>query len=235
MNGVAAMAETTGIIEQYAQHLERKASGLVLRFTAFGALVGAVLGGFPLFQSASSALVPHHFGYATLLLGAAAGGYLGWSFGERRAIEPRFQAQIALHQLQVEQTLMRQVAARPAPVAAPPSLPAPVPVAPPAPVPVAVAAPPAVAAPAPVAPSPPVAAPAPVAPPPAPAVVQAAPTPPPFVEVVPALAPPPAPISAPAAAPVAAPEPAPVEEPAPPAALAPPPRLVQPPLSSTGA
>jgi hypothetical protein len=223
MNGVAAMAETTGIIEQYAQHLERKASGLVLHFTAFGALVGAVLGGFPLFQSASSALVPHHFGYATLLLGAAAGGYLGWSFGERRAIEPRFQAQIALHQLQVEQTLMRQVAARPAPVAAPPSLPAPVPVAPPAPVPVAVAAPP------------PVAAPAPVAPPPAPAVVQAAPTPPPFVEVVPALAPPPAPISAPAAAPVAAPEPAPVEEPAPPAALAPPPRLVQPPLSSTGA
>src|SRR3954447_5378390 len=131
MNGVAAMAETTGIIEQYAQHLERKASGLVLRFTAFGALVGAVLGGFPLFQSASSALVPHHLGYATLLLGAAAGGYLGWSFGERRALEIRFQAQIALRQLQVEQSLMRQVAARPAPV---PAAPAPARVAPPAPV-----------------------------------------------------------------------------------------------------
>src|SRR3954454_5347881 len=168
MNGVAAMAETTGIIEQYAQHLERKASGLVLRSTAFGALVGAVLGGFPLFQSASSALVPHTLGYATLLLGAAAGGYLGWSFGERRAIEPRFQAQIALHQLQVEQTLMRQVAARPAPVAVPAPLPAPVPVAPPA----SVALAPPVPASAPVAPPPPVAAPAPVAPSSAPPIVQ---------------------------------------------------------------
>ena len=231
MNGVAAMAETTGIIEQYAQHLERKASGLVLRFTAFGALVGAALGGFPLFQSASSALVPHTFGYATLLLGAAAGGYLGWSFGERRAIEPRFQAQIALHQLQVEQTLMRQVAARPAPVAASAPVAAPAPAAAPA----AVAAPSPVAAPAPVAPPSPVSAPAPVAPPPAPPVVQAAPPPPPVVAVAPAPPLPPTPAPLPVPAPVAAPEPAPAEEPAPPAALGPPPRLVQPPLSSTGA
>jgi hypothetical protein len=209
------MAETTGLIEQYAQHLERKASGLVFRFTAFGALVGAALGGFPLFQSASTAVVPHHFGYATLLLGAAAGGYLGWSFGERRAIEPRFQAQIALRQLQVEQTLIRQVAARSAAAAAP--APAPVPVAPPAPAAAPVAPMPAAVRP-----------PAPVAPPPvAPPVVQVAPTPPPVVEMAPAPAPAPAPMPAPA------PAPEPAEE-LPPAALAPPPRLVQPPLSSTG-
>src|SRR3954454_16427041 len=178
MNGVAAMAETTGIIEQYAQHLERKASGLVLRSTAFGALVGAVLGGFPLFPSASSALVPHHLGYATLLLGAAAGGYLGWSFGERRAIEIRFQAQIALHQLQVEQTLMRQVAARPAPVAPP------APVAVPAPAPAPAPAPPPAPVPEPLLP-------AAVRPPaPAPPVVQVAPTPPAFAfAVAPAPAP----------------------------------------------
>src|SRR3954447_19800220 len=214
MNGVAAMAETTGIIEQYAQHLERKASGLVLRSTAFGALVGAVLGGFPLFQSASSALVPHTLGYATLLLGAAAGGYLGWSFGERRAIEPRFQAQIALHQLQVEQTLMRQVAARPAPVAPP------APVAVPAPAPAPVPAPAPAPVPEPLLP----AAVHPPAPAPAPPVVQVAPAPPAFTFAV-APAPEPLPVSAPA--PVAAPEPVsepvPAEEPAPPAALAPPP------------
>jgi hypothetical protein len=223
MKRVAAMAETTGIIEQYAQHLERKASGLVLRFTAFGAFVGAVLGGFPLFQSASSALVPHHFGYATLLLGAAAGGYLGWSFGERRAVEPRFQAQIALRQLQVEQTLMRQVAARPAPVAAPAPAPVapPVPVAAPAPAPVPAPAPAPVPVPAPAAVRPPVPVPAPVAPPVA-APVAAPPVAPPVVQVAPA---PPPPVEV---------APAPAEEPDPPAALAAPPRLVQPPLSSTG-
>ena len=224
------MAETTGIFEQYAQHLESKASGLVLRFTALGALVGAVLGGFPLFQSASSALVPHTFGYATLLLGAAAGGYLGWSFGERRAIEPRFQAQIALHQLQVEQTLMRQMAARPAPARVAPPAPAPTPVSVPAPVPAAVR--PAVPDPAPVAPplAPPVAPPVavPAAPPVAPPVVQVAPVPAPVSAPVVEVAPAPAPLPAPA------PAPEPAEEPVRPAALAPPPRLVQPPLSSTG-
>ena len=96
------MAETTGLIEQYAQYLEHKASGVVLRLAVLGALVGAALGGFPLFQHAN-ALVPHHLAYATLLLGAAAGAYLGWSLGERRAVDLRFQAQLALRQLQVEQ------------------------------------------------------------------------------------------------------------------------------------
>src|SRR6478672_5983520 len=107
------MAETTGLIEQYAQYLERKASGVVLRLAVLGALVGAALGGFPLFQHAN-ALVPHHLAYATLLLGAAAGAYLGWSLGERRAVDLRFQAQLALRQLQVEQALMRGAVARPA-------------------------------------------------------------------------------------------------------------------------
>lgn len=215
------MAETTGLIEQYAQHLERKASGLVLRFTVVSGFVGALLGGFPLFHT-SNGLVPHHLGYATLMLGAAAGAYLGWSTGERRAVEPRLQAQLALRQLQVEQTLMRGAVARPAalaPAAAPvpaPAVPAPVPVAAPAPPPAPVAPP----APAPAAVRPPAPAPAPVpvAPPP---MVQVAPTPPPVAP---------------------APAPAPVEEqeaePMPPAAVAPapvPPRLVQPPLSSTGA
>ena len=33
------MAETTGLIEQYAQYLEHKASGVVLRLAVLGALV----------------------------------------------------------------------------------------------------------------------------------------------------------------------------------------------------
>ena len=110
----------TGIIEQYAAHLERKASAGIVRFTILFAVVGAVLGGFPLF-SHSSGLVPHSFGMATLLLGAIAGAYLGYRSGERHAIEPRFQAQLALRQLQVEQSLMQGVSAQaaPAPVAPP--------------------------------------------------------------------------------------------------------------------
>src|SRR3954462_7145397 len=146
------MAETTGIIEQYAAHLEAKASRVVLRMTASFGLLGALLGGFPLLYT-KYAIVPSHMGYATLLLGAGAGAYLGYTFGDRRADEHRMQAKLALHQLQVEQTLMRQVA-----LAAPPAVqqpvvqqpqfqqpvvpvqvqqPVPVPVAMPAPVPVA--------------------------------------------------------------------------------------------------
>jgi hypothetical protein len=215
------MAETTGLIEQYAQYLEHKASGVVLRLSVLGAVVGAALGGFPLFQH-SNALVPHHLAYATLLLGAAAGAYLGWSLGERRAVDLRFQAQLALRQLQVEQALMRGAVARPAaPAAVPAPAPAPVvatPAAPAqasAPAPASAPTPAPAPAPAPAAVRPPAPAPVPVAAPPAPPVVQVAPAPPPVAP----------PTDAPAE-----------EEPAPPAATAPaPPRLVQPPLSSTGA
>jgi len=212
MNGVAAMAETTGIIEQYAQHLERKASGLGLRFTAFVALVGAALGCVPLFQSASSALVPHTFGYATLLLGAAAGGYLGWSFGERRAVGLRLQAEVTRRQFQVEQSLIRRVMqlAPTHPVQQAPVQPAPVAAVPQPPVQPAPLAPP----------PPPVAAPPPPPPPPPPA---PAPVPPPLV-------PAPAPVTpllttpaptAPAVPPVVSPIPAPTPEPPPAAAYAP--------------
>jgi outer membrane biosynthesis protein TonB len=209
------MAETTGLIEQYAQYLEHKASGVVRRLAVLGALVGAALGGFPLFQH-SNALVPHHLAYATLLLGAAAGAYLGWSLGERRAVDLRFQAQLALRQLQVEQALMRGAVARPAaPAAVPAPAPAPVVATPAAPAPVPAPTPAPAPAPAPAAVRPPAPAPVPVAAPPAPPVVQVAPAPPPVAP----------PTEAPAE-----------EEPAPPAATAPaPPRLVQPPLSSTGA
>ena len=216
------MAETSGIVELYAQHLEAKASRVVLRSTLIFGFIGAVLGGFPLLH-VSNAVVPSHLGVATLMLGALAGAYIGYTMGERRAVEVRFQAQLALHQLEIEQSLMGRVAAPAAP-AAPAQAPvqvtvqaAPAPVAPPAPSP----------EPAP-APAPPVAAPAP-APAPAP-VVQAPVAAPPLVHPEPAhIVPPvaPAPIS-----------PVPVSPPAgPPAAtvVTPPPLLAPaPPLSSTG-
>jgi hypothetical protein len=235
------MGETNGIIEQYAAHLEAKATRVVLRFTIFFALTGALLGGFPLLYSHSAyALVPSHLGYATLMLGAAAGAYLGYTFGDRRAEEHRMQAKLALHQLAVEQSLIRQVAVQqqqpvpqpapvpvqvqqPAPVAAPAPAPvaAPVPVAPPPVVPVA----PVPVAPAPVAPAP--VAPAPVAPAPVAAPPLMVPAPPLLSPAAPA----PAPVQAPAQAP------APVAPPpvTPAASL---PRLVEPqqapPLSSAG-
>ena len=220
------MAETNGIIEQYAAHLEAKATRVVLRFTIFFALVGGILGGFPLlYKHSAYALVPSHLGYATLLLGAAAGAYLGYTFGDRRAEDHRMGAKLALHQLAVEQSLIRQVAAQQQP--SPQPVPAPVQVQQPAPVAVPVAVAPAPVAPAPAAPAP--VAPAPVAPAPvAPAPVAA----PPLMAPAPPLLSPPAPIA-----------PAPVEVPAP---IAPPPvtpaasmpRLVEPqqapPLSSAG-
>src|SRR4051812_49820876 len=115
------MAETSGIIEQYAAHLEAKANRVVRRMTASFGLVGAILGGFPLLYT-KYAIVPSHLGYATLLLGAGAGAYLGYTFGDRKAEDHRMQAKLALHQLQVEQNLIRQIAATSQPV-----LPQPVP------------------------------------------------------------------------------------------------------------
>ena len=107
------MAETSGIVELYAQHLEAKASRLVLRSTLIFGFLGAVLGGFPLLH-VSNAVVPSHLGVATLLLGALAGAYIGYTIGERRAVEVRFQAQLALHQLRIEQSLIARAPAAPA-------------------------------------------------------------------------------------------------------------------------
>jgi hypothetical protein len=115
------------IVERYADHLQRKASGRVSVFTIFFALVGSILGSVPLI-SLKYGLIPHHLGYATLLVGAAAGGYLGYTMGARRAEGLRLQAQLMLHQLQLGQSLV-QVAAPVAsvPLSYVPAAPAPAP------------------------------------------------------------------------------------------------------------
>jgi hypothetical protein len=120
------MAESTEIIQQYARHLEQKASSLILRSAVVFGLVGAVLGGFPLVK-VENPVVPAQLGYATLLLGALAGAYLGYRSGERRAIGPRLQAQMAIRQLAVEQSLIRRVVQPAAPAAPAAQQPVPVP------------------------------------------------------------------------------------------------------------
>ena len=208
MKNVRGMTEPGHIFEQWAKHLETKASGLVMGSIVGGGLIGAALGGVPLLRL-SNAVVPHHLGYATLLIGAAAGAYLGWSFGERRAVGLRLQAEVTRRQFQVEQSLIRRVMqlAPTPPVQQAPVQPAPVPQPPVQPAPLAP-------------PPPPVAAPPPPPPPPPPAPT---PVPPPMV-------PAPAPVTpllttpaptAPAVPPVVSPIPAPTPEPPPAAAYAP--------------
>ena len=147
-----------GIVEQYAGHLLKRASSVVLSFTVVGVIGGAALGAAPGFLSHS--LIPAGTRYFAVLLGAIAGGFFARSIGDRRALGLRLQAQMALRQLQFESRFVTA----PAAPAARPAAPAPVspaitaPSAPPAAAPV----PPAVRAPAPISPAP-VAAPSPSA------------------------------------------------------------------------
>ena len=159
-----------GIVEQYAGHLLKRASSLVVSFTVVGVVAGAALGSAPGFLSHS--LIPGGTKYFAVLLGAVAGGFFARSVGDRRALGLRLQAQMALRQLQLE----RRFVTAPAAPAARPAAPAPVSAAVAAPpaqapaAPVAAPVPPAVRVPAPASPAPaaPVpAAPAPLASPPA--------------------------------------------------------------------
>jgi hypothetical protein len=123
-----------GIVELYAEHLLKKASSAVLTLAVGGAIAGAATGAVPGLLSHS--LISPGANYFAVLLGAIAGGFLGRSIGEKRAVGLRLQAQMALHQLQVENRLVAAPVARPV-------APAPVPAPAPAPVaaPVVVAAP----------------------------------------------------------------------------------------------
>jgi hypothetical protein len=205
------------IVEQYAQHLFRKATSLVMYFAVGGGLVGAVLGAVPGLLAHS--LIAGGTNKLAILLGAIAGGFAGRSMGERRAVGIRLQGQLALHQSQggasAQQVLQTPVFAQPVAPVVPQPVPQPVaqpvapqplapqPVAPPAPAPVAAPAPAPVFAP-PLAPAPPVAAPAP--PPvmaPAPPVMALPPAPEQMQQPLAAPAPPaavlrPAPVAAPA-------------------------------------
>jgi hypothetical protein len=206
------MTEGTEIFQQYADHLAKKAASVVVSLAVVGAVGGALLAAVPGLLGHS--VVSPGANYFLVLLGAIAGGIMGRSFGEKRAVGIRFQAQMALHQANIEQ--QGAVAPRPAAPAPAPAAAAP-PAAAPAAVPVPVSAPaPAV----PLVPIVPLVAPAPALVPVSPVV--AAPTPKPL-EPAPLSVPPlfgPAPPAAPAVAPALAP---PASPPAPAG-----PRLVEP-------
>jgi hypothetical protein len=166
-----------GIVEQYAEHLLKKASSAVVSLVVCGTFGGAVLGAVP--GHLGHSVISSSANYFAVLLGAIAGGFFGRSLGEKRALGLRLQARMALRQLQLESRAVqapaapvaRPVAPAPAPapaaafpVAAAPVAAPPVFLPPPAPAPVAPAPAPAVAAPAPVAPPAPAPLPAPVIP-----------------------------------------------------------------------
>jgi len=205
------MSSDPAVIERYAAGLEQKAGSRVTRFTGLGTLIGAALGSTPLIAPLVSHVhswVPHRFAYAAVVMGLAAGAYLGYLVGQSRAVALRLQASVAMHQVEMGRLLYRVEAMRlPLPAAASLPTPAPAPtnvpqlaaVAPPTPAPVVslpVPVPPAVPLPvASVLPAAPVEVPAPAPPPIAfPQQPQHAPVSPP------------APASAPTSAPAFAPQ-----------------------------
>jgi hypothetical protein len=203
-------------IERHALALHQKAGSRVARFTIFGVLIGAALGASaiiaPMVSSVHS-LLPHRYAYAAVVMGAAAGAYLGYLMGQSRAVALRLQANVAVHQVEIGRALHRIEAMRlPLPGAA--SLPTPAPT----------------LAPAPTA----------VAPPPQPTpVVSLPPAPPPALEPAPAPAPAPMPMHVPMTVPVSEPAPtaylAPYPVPEPAAQTVPPTyERLAPPTSNTG-
>src|SRR6266404_7005002 len=89
------------VIERHAAYLYRRAVALTRGSMIVGAALGAVAGAYPL-TSWSHWPVPHMFGIATILFGALAGGLMGHVVGDFRAEGVRLQAQLVLHQLQLE-------------------------------------------------------------------------------------------------------------------------------------
>jgi len=164
------------VIERFAARLERRATSLRNGFTATGVVLGATFGAVPLTPLGAAWPIPELFGFATLLVGAALGGLIGYVVGDGRGELHRLHAQTTLCQLHAQRAtvaiwrlLREREDARPAPVERTAPLPAPAPVPPPArvapaaPAPVVAAAPsPLLAPPSPVAPRPPVTAPAPI-------------------------------------------------------------------------
>ena len=115
------------VIERHAAYLYRRAVALTRGFIIVGAVLGATAGAYPLTRW-SHWPIPHVFGVATLLFGALAGGLMGYVIGDFRAEGVRLQAQLVLHQLQLERNtaaiadvLTRQLEQLPF-VAAPPRL-----------------------------------------------------------------------------------------------------------------
>jgi hypothetical protein len=122
------------IIHRYAERLYRKAASVVLGSVIAGAFFGALIGAVPLTSLGSSWPIPSNVALALPLIGALAGGLIGYVVGSSRALGIRYQAQLVLHQLQLERNtaaaaqLLAGIASRPVVVHVPglqPAAPAP--------------------------------------------------------------------------------------------------------------
>ena len=90
------------IIERYAGYLYRRATALTRGSTVFGGLFGAAIGAVPLVHHLPHWPIPHQFAFATALGGLLLGAMIGYVVGDGRAMNVRLQAQLVLHQLQLE-------------------------------------------------------------------------------------------------------------------------------------
>lgn len=98
------------IFHRYAEYLWQRAGGMVARWIAWGAVLGAALGSVMLTSWANWPLSHRHV-YLLVALGAVAGGFLGRSLGGKRALGLRLQAQLAQHQLRFERSTLERTAA----------------------------------------------------------------------------------------------------------------------------
>jgi len=112
----------SSIVEEQVRRLNRQADSLGFLGVVVGLVPGAALGALPLFLHSP---IPSKFGFATLLLGALAGGGLGYMFGSSRAFGYRLRGQVMLGQLRLEQNVEALLAVSERPV---PALPNPQPV-----------------------------------------------------------------------------------------------------------
>jgi hypothetical protein len=92
------------LMERFAVMLERRARSVVRGVALAGALLGAAVGAVPLTRAGDAWPVPHTL--ATVALGAALGGLVGFAAARRRASTLRLHAQSTLCQLHAQRTTL---------------------------------------------------------------------------------------------------------------------------------
>src|SRR5438045_2284458 len=90
------------VIEKFAASLYRKAVSAQRGSVVVGVVLGAVFGGIPLTSLGDAWPIPSSFGFATLIVGAIAGGIIGFVIGDARSFGYKLQAQAALCQVEIQ-------------------------------------------------------------------------------------------------------------------------------------
>ena len=88
------------VIERFAENAYRKANAIFTGCVAGGVVLGAIFGATPLTPLGAGWPIPQAFGFATMLVGAVAGGVIGYVVGDTRSALCRLQGQTALAQVE---------------------------------------------------------------------------------------------------------------------------------------